>query len=276
MTLKPPFLTLFVALFLCIMYAPNIILMLFAFSDATYQRFPIEGWTLDWFRQLSENERMIEALVNSLRIGVAVAAISTVLGAGAAYALTYHGFPLRKTSLTLIGFAIVAPVMILALALTLTLQTAGLRLSSLTVLIGHLVICMPFATYVIVSRMSAFDLSLEEAARDLGLGPFRAFLRVWLPLAGPAIISAALLTFTISFDDFMMAFFLGGNDTTLPIYIWGQLRYPQRLPQVLALATIVFCVSILLVIVAELLRRRGTGPSETQQQASDYDNHPYG
>lgn len=253
--MKP--LTVFVALFQVLIYLPNVLIAAFALNDSATLSFPLKGLTLRWFTILAENDGMIAALRNSLHIALATTAIATALGAGAAYGLSWIGFPARRFWLALIGVAIVAPVMILALSLSLTLQMTGLPLSLATVLIGHTILALPFATFVIVSRMHAFDLSLEAAARDLGLGPFAAFRRVWLPLAAPGIISAALMSFTISFDDFMMSFFLIGSDTTLPIHIWGQLRYPKRLPEVLALATLMFVASIALVVLSEALRRRG-------------------
>jgi len=251
-------LTLLVGLFICVVYLPNVLIVVFALNDSSVISLPLKGVTTRWFLALAENDQMVEALLSSLRIALMTTVISTVLGTGAAYALSLQGYPLRRSWLGLVAIAIVAPVMILAMAISVLLQVAGFGLSLMTVLIGHVILSLPFATFVVISRMAAFDLSLEHAARDLGLGPFGAFRRVWLPLAAPGILSAALLSFTISFDDFMMSFFLIGSDVTLPIFIWGQLRYPQKLPEVLALATLMFATSVVLVAVAECLRRRGT------------------
>jgi spermidine/putrescine transport system permease protein len=260
-------LTLFVLVFLVLIYMPNIIIATFALNDSATLSLPLQGLTTRWLAALTHNDQMIDALLNSLRIAALTTLISTVLGAGAAYALSQPGFPLRRSFLGLLTLAIVAPVMILALALSLALQVIGAGLSLVTVLVGHVVLTLPFVIFVITARMEAFDVSLEQAARDLGLGPFGAFRRVWLPLASPGILSAALLAFTISFDDFMMSFFLIGADTTLPIFIWGQLRYPQKLPEVLALATLMFLASVVLIVAAEWLRRRGTSPNFSRVQA---------
>ncbi len=118
-------------------------------------------------------------------------------------------------------------------------------------------ICVPFSLFVLLSRLESFDLGLEEAAQDLGESSWMAFWRVTFPIALPGIVASLLLTFTISFDEFFLAFFLTGNESTLPIYIWSQLRFPVKLPAVLALGSAILVVTFVLVIIAERLRRKG-------------------
>ena len=113
---------------------------------------------------------------------------------------------------------------------------------------------------VMVSRLEGFDRNLEEASLDLGEGVVQTFLRITLPLAWPGILASVLLTFTISFDEFILAFFLAGNEVTLPIYIWSQLRFPNRLPMVLSLGACVLVFSFFIVTFSEVMRRRGVGP----------------
>jgi spermidine/putrescine transport system permease protein len=126
-------------------------------------------------------------------------------------------------------------------------------------MIGHLLICLPFAVAVLMARFEGFDVSLEEASRDLGEDGWMTFWRVTFPLVLPGIVASLLLTFIVSFDDFMIAFFLSGTEATLPVYIWGELRFPARLPRVLALGAVILVASVLVIAFAEWLRRSGAG-----------------
>mgnify|MGYP002149882009 CR=1 FL=1 len=132
----------------------------------------------------------------------------------------------------------------------------GLSLSLFTVVLGHVLVCLPYSVTVLSSGFEGFDRSLEEASADLGESAYGTFTRVTLPLVSPAIISSLLVSFTISLDEFIMAFFLTGTESTLPVYIWGQLRFAAKLPSVLALGTLLLVGSFLLLSAAEILRRR--------------------
>ena len=110
---------------------------------------------------------------------------------------------------------------------------------------------------MLVSRFEGFDKSLEEVSLDLGENGWMTFWRVTFPLALPGIVSSLLLSFMVSFDDFLIAYFLAGSDVTLPIYIWGQLRFPYKLPSVLALGALILLASTVLVVFAEWVRSRG-------------------
>jgi spermidine/putrescine transport system permease protein len=120
-----------------------------------------------------------------------------------------------------------------------------------------MVLCLPFSLVVMMSRFEGFDRSLEEASRDLGEGPVSTFFRIILPIALPGVLSSLLMTFTISFDEFVLSFFLSGSQATLPVYMWAQLRFPVKLPGVLALASLILLSSFLLVTLAERLRNMG-------------------
>ncbi len=141
-------------------------------------------------------------------------------------------------------------------ALLIVLLRIGLELSLFTVILGHVLICLPYTTVVLMSGFEGFDRSLEEASSDLGESAFGTFRRVTLPMVSPAIIASLLVSFTISLDEFILAFFLSGSEPTLPIYIWGQLRFAAKLPSVLALGTLLLIASFVLLAVAEIFRRR--------------------
>jgi spermidine/putrescine transport system permease protein len=156
----------------------------------------------------------------------------------------------------LIMAPLVLPEIIVAVSLLIILLQLGLSLSLFTVVLGHVLVCVPYSVAVLTSGFEGFDRSLEEASADLGETAFGTFRRVTLPMVAPAIISSLLVSFTISLDEFIMAFFLTGTDVTLPVYIWGQLRFAARLPGVLALGTILLVGSFVLLTFAEILRRR--------------------
>eukprot|EP01036_Dinobryon_divergens_P016574 gene16574-22480_t len=166
----------------------------------------------------------------------------------------------------LIMLPMVLPEIIMAMALLVVLLSIGIPLSLFTIILGHVLVCTPFAVAILTSAFQSLDKSLEEAAYDLGEGPFSTFRLIILPLVMPGIISSLLITFTISLDEFIMAFFLAGTEATLPVYIFSQFRFPQAVPVIMALGTLLVLSSILLLSIAEYFRRRGiakTGGKDT-------------
>ncbi|MEM6729693.1 MAG: ABC transporter permease subunit, partial [Pseudomonadota bacterium] len=141
--------------------------------------------------------------------------------------------------------------------LVVVVQLLDWNLSTWTVIGAHVLICTPFSIAILNGAFQNMDASLEEAAQDLGETPLSTFWRVTLPLVMPGIISSLLISFTISLDEFIIAFFLTGAEPTMPVYIWGLLRFPQSLPAVMALGTLLVLLSILLLVIAEYSRRRG-------------------
>ncbi|MEM1341070.1 MAG: ABC transporter permease [Pseudomonadota bacterium] len=250
-------LRLYTLLYLAFLYAPIVLLPLFAFNDGTVIAFPLRGFTTAWFAELAQTEALHEAAVNSLIIAGATAGLATSLGVFAARATSRYRFPGKAGVVGFIMLPLVLPEIIVALSLLVILLQLGLSLSIWTVVAGHVLLCVPFATAILSGAFAGLDPSLEEAAVDLGEGRLSSFRLVTLPLIWPGLIASALICFTISLDEFIIAFFLSGNDPTLPVYLWGQLRFPGRLPIVFALGTILVLASIALLIGAEVMRRRG-------------------
>ena len=160
-------------------------------------------------------------------------------------------------ALGFISLPLFIPDIVLGLSLLMLLGAMGLPLSLAAVMLGHLLVCAPFALTVLIARVEGFDRNLEEASADLGEDGWMTFWRITAPLMLPGIIASLLLTFITSFDEFLVAFFLSGTEATLPIYIWGQLRFPERLPMVLALGAVILAMSVVLVICAEYVRNLG-------------------
>jgi spermidine/putrescine transport system permease protein len=256
----PEGLAIYSALYLAFLYIPVLLLPVFSFNDSIYVSFPLKGFTVQWYVQLLESPGLIDAFVNSVKVGVVVAVLSTILGTIAAKAVTRYRIPGRGPLLGFIMLPLVIPLIIMGIALLVMVNLLGVGLSLYTIGIGHMLLCVPFSMLVMISRLEGFDRSMEEAARDLGESAWGAFWRVTFPMAFPGIIASLLLTFTISFDEFVLAFFLAGTDVTLPVFIWSMMRFPTRLPMVLALGACIIIFTIVIVFLAEWIRRRGMKP----------------
>ncbi len=253
--------------FVAILYAPILLLPLFSFNASTYIAFPLQGFTTEWYGELWESSAMWAALWNSVVLGAVVAAISTALGIFAAKALTRYRMPGRGPIFGFMMLPLVVPGIIFGVALLILLNQAGVRLSLFTIGLGHVLICTPFAIATLMPRFEGFDASIEEASADLGENAWWTFWRVTFPMVFPGVLASLMLTFTISFDEFIMAFFLAGTEPTLPIYIWNQLRFPETLPRVLALSTIIIAVSFVLVFASLWLTRVGVAPAKEGETA---------
>jgi spermidine/putrescine transport system permease protein len=253
--------------YLVFLYAPILLLPIFAFNDSTIIAFPLNGFTTKWFSQLTQVRALHDALWNSLGIAVTSAVLATTLGVCAARASTRYRFPGKAGIMGLIMLPLVLPEIIVAVSLLVVIvQVLGLPLAQWSVVAAHTLICTPFCIAILNASFSNLDPSLEEAAFDLGETRWSTFRLITLPLVMPGIISSLLISFTISLDEFIIAFFLTGAQPTLPVYIWGLLRFPGQIPVVMALGTILVLASILLLTIAEYYRRRGvarTGQKDT-------------
>ena len=254
--LSGKWLPIYAVLYVVFLYLPVLLLPVFSINTSPVPKFPLSGYTLDWYAGLPRTPALLDAAWNSLIVGVAAAILSTVLGICAARAMTRYRFRGRKAASGLIMAPLVLPEIIVAVSMLLVILQLGLSLSLSTVVLGHVLVCIPYSVTVLTSGFEGFDRSLEEASADLGETTFGTFRRVTLPMMAPAIISSLLVSFTISLDEFIMAFFLTSSDPTLPVYIWGQLRFAAKLPSVLALGTMLLFGSFLLLTAAEILRRR--------------------
>jgi spermidine/putrescine transport system permease protein len=239
------------------LYLPLLLLVLFSFNDATTLAFPFKGFTLKWYRQLLDAKELLAALRNSLIVGVVVSLAATALGTMAAVAVTHFAFPGRGLFLAINALPLVIPYVVLGVALLIGFSLIGIRPSLATVAAGHIVITAPYVVLIVAARLALFEPNLEEAAMDLGSTYWGTLARVTLPLASPAIVGAFLTSFTTSLDEFALSFFLTGTDNTLPIYLYSQLRFPNRLPLVVALASVMIALSLLMVVLSERLRRTG-------------------
>ena len=242
--------------YLAFLYVPVMVLPVFSFNNSEFIAFPLSGFTTRWYGALASDSAMQHALGNSLKVGLVTAVFSTILGLTAARAVTRYRMRGAGLALGFIALPLFIPDIVLGLSLLLLLGLSGFPLSLAAVALGHLLVCVPFALTVLIARFEGFDRNLEEASADLGEDDWMTFWRVTFPLMLPGIVASLLLTFITSFDEFLLAYFLSGTEATLPVYIWGQLRFAAKLPGVLALGTLLLVASFLLMTVAEILRRR--------------------
>lgn len=257
-------LSLFAVLYLIFLYVPVLLLPLFSFNDNIYVTLPFKGFTLKWYENLLANSSLQSALWASVKVGVGVAVISTLLGLLAARAMTRYRLPFRRSIYSLIMLPLVIPYMVIGVSSLVILRRGlDIELTLWTVGLSHVLITVPLSMLVLMARMEGFDRSLEEASRDLGDSAWTSFRRVTLPLVMPGIVSSLLLCFITSFDEYLLAFFLAGSESTLPIFIFSSLRFPSKIPDVLALGSLILMVSIVLVVFAEWLRRRGVSGSDS-------------
>jgi len=249
------FLRLFFAAVVVFLYAPIVILVIFSFNNSEVPSLPLSGFTLHWYREFLANSDLRGALQTSAIIAALSSVGAVVLGVVASIALVRRRFRGKGPVSALLLSPLVIPYVVFGISLLLLFHTLGIPRSILTVMIGHIVISLPYAILVLMPRLQQIDVSLEEAAYDLGAGRLRTFRSITLPLILPAVVSAYLIAFTTSFDEYAVASFVVGTRVTFPIYLYSALRFPNQLPQVIAVAVVVITISLLVVVAAEIGRR---------------------
>jgi spermidine/putrescine transport system permease protein len=245
------------------LFAPIVVLVVFSFNHARSGTH-FTGFSTRWYSNLVHNDAAIEAFKRTLRVGITATIVATIIGTLAAFALTRFKFGGRSAYSTLIFIPLVIPEVVMAVSLlAFFVRIMHWHLSLTTVILAHITFCISFVIVVVKARLSAFDDRLVEAAADLGATPFQSFLRIVLPLAAPGIAAGAMLAFLISLDDFVITFFMAGvGSTTLPVYIFGQLKFGVS-PAINALSTFVLLFSLLLLGIGAIFSarasRRGAG-----------------
>ena len=249
------FFRLYIALYLGYLLLPLAILVLYAFNSTEYLTWPIKGFTLQWFARAFSDTRLLVATRNSIFIGLVTTFFSTFFGLLMAYALVRFRFRGKRVLETLNILAIITYGVVSAISVLLWFRTLGISGGIWPTIIGHTTFIMPFAVLVIRDRLLNFDLSLEEAAMDMGATPLRTFVDITLPLIMPALLAAGLFCFTISLGEFLLAYFLIGNELTLPVYLYGLMRFTFT-PAVNAAAVLIISFPVLAVIIAGIFFRR--------------------
>lgn len=245
----------YLGLIFVLMYVPIVVVVIFSFNES---KLPVAftGFSLKWYQQLFANEDMLEALVNSLVLGVLSCALSAVIGTLGAVGLSRIHWKTKGAMEYISILPLMIPEIILGMVLMAFFYMLGLPFGMLTLLIGHTVFCVPYILMEVKARLVGMDPALEEAARDLGAGEFRTFWDITLPLIMPAVISGSLLAFAMSMDDVVISIFVNGPRlSTLPIKVYTQLKTGVT-PEINALCTVMLAVTLLVFLLHTLLGKK--------------------
>lgn len=241
-------------------FLPVVMLFQYSFQDGTLPVPPFKGFSLRWYGALFSDSKLMSAMGNSVMVGLISSAGATVLGFLAAYAMARR--PPRRAAL--VQFFLMAPIsvsyLIIALGLLFSFNLVGIGKSLTAVGIGHIIINLPLCFAILYSQLGEHQANVERAAQDLGASDLQALLLITVPMLWPALLASFFISFTLSWDEFVIAFLLSKYDPTMPVVIWSMLRSGLS-PKLNAAGTFVFAISVVLVIVVELLlaRRRANG-----------------
>jgi putative spermidine/putrescine transport system permease protein len=242
------------AITLAFLYAPLLVIAVYAFNTTRVQRWPPDGLTLSWFGNALHNTGARHALWTSVEVGLVATAIALVLGTLAAYALARFEFFGRSAVSFLIILPIALPGIVTGMALNATFtQVLDVDLALWTIVVAHATFCVVMVFNNVVARLRRTAASLEDAAADLGASPRRTFREVTFPQMRSALIAGGLLAFALSFDEVIVTTFTAGDAQTLPLWILDNLSRPRNLPVVNVVATVVVIFSIVPVWLAQRL-----------------------
>lgn len=239
------------------LYLPIALLVVYSFNDSKLNLY-WTGFTTKWYGMLFGNEVLLRAFQNSLIVATATTALSVVIGTSAAWLLYRYRFPAQQTLGLLIFIPMVMPEVLMGVSLLVLFVSLGIPLGYTTLIIAHTTFCFPFVLVGVQARLQGIDPSLEEAAMDLGATPLKAFWLVIIPYLLPAIVAGALMSFTLSFDEYIVTIFTSGADSqTLPLKVYGMVRVGLN-PQLNALSTMFIAATAVLVIASQVFTRKKT------------------
>lgn len=229
------------------LFAPIAVVVLFSFNKTAGLTFPFHGLSLRWYRAVFSSSTYRDAIVASLRVAVITVVVVVVVGTLAGIGVTRHPFRGNGVVRGLLLFPAALPGLFVGIALLSFFVQTQVALSLWTVTVGHLVYALPYFFLVVASRLQRFDYLLEEAARDLGAGPWTTFRRVTLPLIAPSLIAGALVVFSLSWDEVFITFFTIGAQNTLPLVIYSTVKQSVD-PSVNAISTLLLAGSLVFVL----------------------------
>jgi len=239
------------------LYIPILLLVVYSFNDSKLNLY-WAGFTTKWYGLLLGNEVLLGAFKNSLIVAAATTALAVVIGTSAAWLLHRYRFPAQQTLGLLIFIPMVMPEVLMGVSLLVLFVSLGIPLGYTTLIIAHTTFCFPFVLVGVQARLQGIDPSLEEAAMDLGATPLKAFWLVIVPYLMPAIVAGALMSFTLSFDEYIVTIFTSGADSqTLPLKVYGMVRVGLN-PQLNALSSLFIGATVLLVIASQFFTRKKT------------------
>jgi putative spermidine/putrescine transport system permease protein len=250
-----------VGIALAFIYVPLIVIAIYAFNASAILHWPPTGLTVDWFSKAFHDTAARDALWTSVRVALAATAIALLLGTLASLAVGRHRFFGRETVSFLVILPIALPGIVTGVALSNTFtQVLGVKLSLLTVIVGHATFCIVLVYNNVIARLRRMSGSIEEASADLGADPWQTFRHVTLPNMSTALVAGGLLAFALSFDEIIVTLFtIGAGQETLPIWIFNNLFRPNQLPIVNVVAVLLILLSMFPVYLAHRLTREEEG-----------------
>jgi spermidine/putrescine transport system permease protein len=260
---RAPLLAAYSLLVFAFLYLPIVVLILYSFNQGGVGGFPPKQFTVHWYQQLFADDSIWNSVLNSLLVALGAVALSLTLGLLAALALDRANFPGKSLFRRLVLLPLVLPGIITGLSLLMFVDRLGIRLSLLTVFLGHGTALISVATTELFAGLQKMDRAQEEASLDLGATPLQTFWRITLPNLKLSLIASALLIFTLSMDEIAVTFFLLGRENTLPLEIWARLRRGIT-PEINAISTLIFLVSVILILVWYRIRTRTIGSEATE------------
>ena len=235
------------------LYAPIIILVIYSFNSSRYSVW--EGFSLQWYKSLFNNQLILRALRNSMIVAVASTIFSAIIGTLAALGMQRFEFRGKKGMEALFYLPVIIPEIVMAASLVIFFGFVKMTLGMTTIILAHVAFCLSYVVIVVRARLEGFDRTLEEAAMDLGANEIQTFFRITLPLIAPGILSGALLAFTLSIDDYIITSFVAGvGSTTLPLQIYSMVK-TKVTPEINAVSTLLLIPTILLIILSDRLQR---------------------
>jgi len=237
------------------LFAPILVLVVYSFNAAP-QSSQWTGFTLAWYSKMWNNADLWQATKNTVEVALSATFLSTIIGTLAAYAMHRYDFLGRKVLDVIFYMPVIIPEIVMAVSLLTLFVMLKMTLGTQTIIIGHVAFCISFVIVVVRARLHGFDDSLLEAAADLGAPPVRTFVTITLPLIMPGILAAAMLSFTMSLDDFLIAHFTSGvGGTTLPLKIYSMVRFGIT-PEINAISSVMFFVTLVMILISQRLQRQ--------------------
>ncbi len=244
--LRISWLKIYSALVIIYLFFPIFIIFLFSFNSSPAVSFPIRGLSTRWYLEIVRSDIFLSALKNSLIVAVLTTLLCLSLGTLAALALTRYSFRYKSLIQPLYILPLSLPGLFVGIALLSYFISLNIQLSLGTVIIGHLIYTLPYFILVSSARLERFDRTLEEAGQDLGCTPWQTFWKVTFPIIAPSIIGAATIVFALSFDEFLITFFVIGSESTMPMLVWSMMRKSID-PRVNAISVVLMLASVILI-----------------------------
>jgi spermidine/putrescine transport system permease protein len=243
-------------LLVILLYVPIAILFIASINAGTTLSFPLKGFTLDWYGKILTTSGLLESVEHSLIVALVSSTIATALGTMVAILVSRFQFRGKGLLTGLAILPLIVPYVVLGVAFLILFKAFAIELSVATVSVGHAIVALPYATLIVLVRLIGAEPQLDDAAMDLGATYPGALRLVVLPMAAPAIVSAWITAFTVSFDEFAIAHFLAGQDRTFPVFLYGQLRFANSLPILIAMAVLLMLGTVSLILLANRIRAR--------------------